>query len=131
MDTEFLKKNYFEIFLCIGITCGALFRIMCPELREEEMKNLPITDIGEYIIIIGELFAIYFNFFSSKELKNIYLNIFLFGCIIVTLYYLSKKSMSTILSEVKKLCIFPDDIISIWYHLIYVYIIIYIIYIKE
>jgi hypothetical protein len=130
MDKEFLKQNYFEILLCIGITCGGLFRLLYPELRELEMKDLPITDVHEHILIAFELAAIYFIFYSTKEVKNIYLGIYVVGCILVTLYYLSKKSLSDNFSEMKKLCIFPDDIKSIWYHLVYVYILIYLIYIK-
>jgi len=130
MDKEFLKQNYFEILLCIGITCGGLFRLLYPELRELEMKDLPITDVHEHILIAFELSAVYFIFYSTKEVKNIYLGIYVVGCILVTLYYLSKKSLSDNFSEMKKLCIFPDDIKSIWYHLVYVYILIYLIYIK-
>jgi len=130
MDIKFIKSNYFEILLCIGITCGGLFRLLYPELRELEMKDLPITDIHEYILIGFELLATYFIFYSSREVKNIYLGIYVVGCILVTLYYLSKKSLSANFSEMKKLCIFPDDIKSIWYHIVYVYILIYLIYFK-
>jgi hypothetical protein len=130
MNFKFLKDNYFELLLCIGITSGGLFRLLYPELREEEMKDLPITDIHEHILIAFELSATYFLFFSSTDIKNKYLGIYVVGCIIVTLYYLSKKSISQNYSEMKKLCIFPDDIKSIWYHLVYVYILIYLIYIK-
>lgn len=101
------------------------------ELRELEMKDLPITDVHEHILIAFELLAVYFIFYSSREVKNIYLGIYVVGCILVTLYYLSKKSLSDNFSEMKKLCIFPDDIKSIWYHIVYVYILIYLIYFKQ
>ena len=42
MNKEFIRQNYFELLLCIGITCGGLFRLLYPELRELEMKDLPI-----------------------------------------------------------------------------------------
>jgi hypothetical protein len=131
MNKEFIRQNYFEILLCIGITCGGLFRLLYPELRELEMKDLPITDVHEHILIAFELSAVYFIFYSTKQVKNIYLGIYVVGCILVTFYYLSKKSLSDNFSEMKKLCIFPDDIKSIWYHLVYVYILIYLIYIKQ
>jgi hypothetical protein len=131
MNKEFIRQNYFELLLCIGITCGGLFRLLYPELRELEMKDLPITDVHEHILIAFELLAVYFIFYSSREVKNIYLGIYVVGCILVTLYYLSKKSLSDNFSEMKKLCIFPDDIKSIWYHIVYVYILIYLIYFKQ
>jgi hypothetical protein len=130
MNKEFIKQNYFEILLCIGITCGGLFRLLYPELRELEMRDLPITDIHEHILILFELSAIYFIFYSSREVKNIYFGIYVIGCILITLYYLSKRSISDIYSQFLELCIFPNDIKSIWYHLVYVYILIYLIYIK-
>ena len=91
MYKEFIRQNYFELLLCIGITCGGLFRLLYPELRELEMKDLPITDVHEHILIGFELLATYFIFYSTKEVKNIYLGIYVVGCILVTLYYLSKK----------------------------------------
>ncbi len=116
--------------MAIGITCGGLFRLLYPELRELEMKDLPITDIHEYILIMFELSAVYFIFYTNTNIKNIYLGIYVVGCILVTLYYLSKRSLSDNFLEMKKLCIFPNDIKSIWYHIVYVYILIYLIYIK-
>lgn len=131
MDKEFIKSNYFEILICIGITMGGLFRLLYPELQDLEMKDLPITRIHEYILITFELSATYFIFYTNNDIKNMYLGIYIIGCIIITMYYLSKKTFSEIFSEMKKLCIFPDDIKSIWYHMVYVYILIYIIYIKN
>ena len=94
------------------------------------MIDLPISEIHEYILIIFELSAIYIIFYTNKDIKNIYFGIYILGCIIITLYYLSNKSVEYIFSEFKELCIFPDNMKSIWYHLVYVYILIYIIYIK-
>ena len=131
MNIEYLKKNYFEILLCVGITCGGLFRLLYPELREKEMKDLPISDIHEYILIVFELLAFYFIFYKDTYIRNIYLGVYVLGCLIITFYYLSKKSISNTFSEIKELCIFPDDIKSTWYHIVYVFIILYIIYIKD
>lgn len=130
MNIEFIKSNYFEILIAIGITCGGLFRLLYPELRQKEMIDLPINEIHEYILIIFELSAIYIIFYTNKDIKNAYFAVYILGCIIITLYYLSNKSFEYIFSEFKELCIFPNDIKSIWYHLVYVYILIYIIYIK-
>jgi len=131
MIIKYIKENYFEILLCTGITIGGLFRLMYQDLRKKEMNDTSFTNIHEYFLILFELLAIYFIFFTSTRIKNLYLSIFMIVCISIALYYLSKKSISTILSEVKKLCIFSDDIKSIWFHLIYIYILIYIIYIKN
>jgi hypothetical protein len=131
MVPEYIKKNYFEILLCTGITIGGLFRLMFPDLRKQEMNDTSFENIHEYLLILFELLAVYFIFFTNTHIKNLYLSIFMIVCIFIALYYLSKKSISTILSEVKKLCIFSNDIKSIWFHLIYIYILIYIIYIKN
>ena len=130
MNKYFIQQNYFEILLCIIITCAGLFRLLYPELRDLEMKDLPIRNIHEYILIIFELSAIYFIFYTNTNIKNIYLGVYVISCILITLYYLSKNSLSKTLSELKKLCIFPNDIKSIWCHIVYVFILIYVIYIK-
>ena len=51
-------------------------------------------------------------------------------CIIISMYYLSKMSLSDIFTELTKLSIFPNDFRIMWYHLVYVYILIYLVYIK-
>jgi hypothetical protein len=130
MNIEFIKFNYFEIFLTIGLTTAGLCRLVFPELRQIEIHDLPITELHEYILILFELSAGYIIFFTNKEIKNIYYGIYILGCILIALYYLSKRSASNIFSEFTELCIFPNNMKSIWYHLIYVYILIYIIYIK-
>jgi len=130
MNIEFIKSNYFEIFLCIGLTTAGLFRLIFPELRQKEMIDLPINEIQEHILIFYELSSIYFIFYTDKDIKNIYYSIYIIGCVLITLYYLSKRSLSDIFSEFKELSIFPNNMKSIWYHLVYVFILIYIIYIK-
>ena len=130
MNLDFIKQNYFEILLAIGITCGGLFRLLYPELRELEMKDLPITDIHEYILIMFELSAVYFIFYTNTNIKKIYLGIFVISCILVTVYYLSKRSLSDTFEQIKKLCIYSNDINIIWYHILYIYILIYLVYIK-
>ena len=130
MNIEFIKSNYFEIFLCIGLTTAGLFRLIFPELRQKEMIDLPINEIQEHILILYELSSIYFIFYTDKDIKNIYYSIYIIGCVLITLYYLSKRSLSDIFSEFKELSIFPNNMKSIWYHLVYVFILIYIIYIK-
>jgi len=132
MDIEFIKKNYFEIILCLGLTIGGIYRLLFPEIRNEEMKNLPmLSEFHEYLIAILELTSVFFIFMAGKDIKNIYLGGFVIGCLLVTIYYLSQRPIYTTLINIKRLCIFPNDIISIWYHLIYVFIIIYLIYIKN
>jgi len=128
MDNTFIKNNYFEIFICIAITTAGLCRIFNPELRSEEISNLKIiNDYHEYIIIIFELSVVYFLFYSDKSIKDIYINIYIIACILIAFYYLSDKN---IIEEFKKLCIYTNDIKSIWCHLVYVLILIYIVYIK-
>jgi hypothetical protein len=130
MNIEFIKFNYFEIFLCIGLTTAGLCRLFYPELRQKEMNDLSISEIHESILILYELSAVYIIFFTNQEIKNIYYGIYIIGCILISLYYLSKRSISKIFSEFRELCIFPNEMKSIWYHLVYVYILIYMIYIK-
>jgi hypothetical protein len=130
MNIEFIKSNYFQLFLCIGLTTAGLFRLIFPELRHKEMIDLPINEIQEYIIILFELSSIYFIFYTNNDIRNAYYSIYIFGCILITLYYLSKRSIFEIFSEFKELCIFPNNMKSIWYHLVYVFILLYIIYIK-
>ena len=131
MNIEFIKSSYFEIFLCIGLTSAGLFRIIFPELREKELKDMPINELGEYMLILFELSSTYVIFYTDEDTKNIYYGIYIIGCILLSLYYLSKRSISESFSEFKELCIFPNDMKSIWYHLVYVFILIYIIYIKD
>ena len=130
MNKNFIQRNYFEILLSIVITSAGLCRLLHPELREIEMKDLPVTNIHEYILIIFELSAVYFIFYTNTNIKNIYLGIYITVCSLIILYYLSKNSISKNFSEMKKLCIFSNDTKTIWCHLVYVYILIYIIYIK-
>ena len=130
MNIDFIKKNYFEIFLCIGLIFASLSRLFSSKLRNEEIHDLSINPIFEYAIIIFELSSVYFIFYADPKIKNIYYGIYIICCIIITLYYLSKKIPSDIFSEFTELSIFPDNMKSIWYHLVYVYILIYIIYIK-
>lgn len=131
MNIEFIKKNYFEIILCLGLTTAGVYRLSFPEIRNEEMKNLPmLSEFHEYLIAILELTSVFFIFMAGKDIKNIYLGGFVTGCILITIYYLSQRTPYSILINLKRLCIFPNDLTSIWYHLIYVFIIIYIIYIK-
>jgi hypothetical protein len=130
MNIEFIKSNYFEIFLCIGLTTAGLVRIIYPELRIKELKDIPINEFLEHILIIFELLSTYFIFYTNTKIKNIYYGIYIIGCIIISLFYLSKKSSSDIFSEFIELSIFPNNMKSIWYHLVYVYILIYLIYIK-
>jgi hypothetical protein len=127
MNENFLNKNYFEIFLCLAITTAGLYRLIYPELRKEEMNDLKINENIEYIIIIYELCAIYFLFYTTKENKNIYIYLYIIVCLIISIYYLSNKN---ILEEFKKLCIYTNDIKSIWCHIIYIFILIYIVHIK-
>jgi hypothetical protein len=130
MNIEFIKSNYFEIFLCIGLTAAGLFRLIFPELRKKEMKYLPINEIHEYAIILYELSAIYFIFYSTEDIRNIYYSIYIIACIIITVYHISNKSYEEIFLEIPELSIFSNDMKTIWYHLIIVFIFIYMIYIK-
>jgi hypothetical protein len=130
MNIEFIKSNYFELFLCIGLTTAGLFRLIFPELRHKEMIDLPINEIQEHILILYELSSIYIIFYTDTDTKNIYYSIYIIGCVLIALYYLSKRSISDIFSEFKELSIFPNDMKTIWYHLIIVFIFIYMIYIK-
>jgi hypothetical protein len=131
MSIEFIKSNYFEIFVCSGLVFASLSRLFSSKLRQIEIHDLEINQIFEYAIIIYELSSVYFIFFTNKYTRNIYYSIYIIVCIIITLFYLYQKSLSNIFSEFIELSIFPNNMKSIWYHLIYVYILIYLIYIKD
>ena len=130
MNIEFIKSNYFDIFICAGLVFAGLSRVYYPLLRDVEIHDLPINQLFEYALILYELSSVYFIFFTNKKIRNNYYKIYIFGCIIISLYYLSQRPISSIFSELTKLSIFPNDFKIIWYHLVYVYILIYIVYIK-
>jgi hypothetical protein len=94
------------------------------------MKYLHINEIHEYAIIVYELSAIYFIFYSTEDIRNLYYSIYIIACIIITIYYISNKSYGEIFLEIPELSIFTNDMKTIWYHLIIVFIFIYMIYIK-
>ena len=127
MDVEFIKSNYFDLLLTITLTTAGLCRLFSPELRQKEINNLSITEIHESILILFELSAAYIIFFTNNDIKKIYYSIYIIACFLIILFYLSQKSLSNILLELKELCIFQNDMKSIWYHLVYIFILIYII----
>lgn len=130
MNINFFKSHYFEIFISLGLTISGLFRLFFSNLREKEMKYLHINEIHEYAIIVYELSAIYFIFYSTEDIRNLYYSIYIIACIIITIYYISNKSYGEIFLEIPELSIFTNDMKTIWYHLIIVFIFIYMIYIK-
>ena len=130
MNIEFIKNNYFDLFICAGLVFASLSRLFYPTLRDIEIHDLPINQLFEYGLILYELSSVYFIFFTNKEIRNNYYKIYIFGCIVISIYYLSQKSISSIFSEIIKLSIFPNDFKIMWYHLVYVYILIYLVYIK-
>jgi hypothetical protein len=127
---EFIRQNFFEILIAGGVTTAAIVRMLYPDIREREKREMGITDVHEAIIILYELLAIPIIFFTTRLIKNIYLTIYIVGCVGVSLYYLWNKSGPQRLAESKDLCIFPSDMKSIWYHLVYVYLLVYIVFIK-
>jgi len=130
MNTEFIKSNYFDIFICVGLVFASLSRIFYASLREREIHDLPINQIFEYALILYELSSVYFIFYTNENIRKNYYKIYISACIIISMYYLSKMSLSDIFTELTKLSIFPNDFRIMWYHLVYVYILIYLVYIK-
>lgn len=130
MNQEFIKNNYFDIFICGGLIFASLSRIFYSKLRDREIHDLHINELFEIALIIFELSGVYFIFYTNKETKNNYYKIYIFGCVVISLYYLSHKSLASIYSEFIQLSIFPNDFKTMWYHLVYVYILIYLVYIK-
>ena len=128
---SFIENNFFELLLCVVMIIAGSFRILYPEIQQKEIIDFPLFASTEYLIILFELSSIYFLFFTTSYIKHIYLGVFAILCSIVLIYYLSKRSFSTIISDIKELSIFPNDSKLIFTHFLFVYIIIYLIFIKK
>jgi len=124
----FYKKNFFEVFFCIALTIGGLYRLINPDIRERERAAMHINETLQWGIVIAELSSVYFLFYSTPYIKKVYLATFGIACIVISLYYLS---LQDILNELKNVSIFTPDISNILFHLTYVYIIGYLIFIKK
>lgn len=127
---EFIRQNFFEILIAGGVTTAAIVRMLYPDIREREKQEMGISDINQTILILYELLSIPIIFFTTRLIKNIYLTIYIVACVGVSLRYLWNKSGPQLLAEFKDLCIFPSDLKSIWYHLVYVYLLVYIVFIR-
>jgi hypothetical protein len=125
---EFYKKNFFEVFFCIALTIGGLYRLMNPEIRERERAAMHIGEALQWVIVVAELSSVYFLFYSTPYIKKAYLAIFATACIVIGLYYLS---LQDILTELKNVSIFTPEMPNILFHLTYVYIIGYLLFIKK
>jgi N6-adenosine-specific RNA methylase IME4 len=130
MNIEFIKSNYFDIFICSGLVFASLSRVFYSSLRDKEIHDLPINEVFEYTLILYELSSVYFIFFTNENIRKYYYKIYIAACITISMYYLSKMSLENIFTELTKLSIFPNDFRVMWYHLVYVYILIYLVYIK-
>jgi len=124
----FYKKNFFEIFFCGAILTAATFRILYPEIRLKEREAMHISESVQWVIIIAELSSVYFLFFTTDTIKKVYIGIFAILCVCISIYYLKDKDLIT---EIKNVSIFTPDTSNILSHLIYTYILLYIIFIKK
>jgi hypothetical protein len=124
----FIKQNFFELLLCSAMLIAGSFRLLYPEIQEKEIQDFPLFGSAKYILIAFELLSIYFLFFATPYVKHIYLGIFAILCIGVILYYVSKRN---IVADLKELSTFPNDSKSIFSHFLFVYIIIFLLFIKK
>jgi hypothetical protein len=130
MDFNFIKKNYFELLLCIIITGTGIYKLLNSNLRQEELINLNfLSEFHSYLIIIFELSSVYFLLFAEKDIKDVYIGIYCIVVALVALYYLYNNS--NILTEIRDIFRYSKDIKSIFLRLIYIYILLYVIYYKE
>lgn len=125
---DFYRKNFFELFICIAVTIAGIYRIISPEIREKERSIMHISSEIQWVIVLGEILSFYFLFYTTPTIKNVYIGIYAIACILISFYYLKDKN---IFEELKKVCIFTSDTPNILFHLTYVYIIAYILFIKD
>jgi hypothetical protein len=125
---EYIKDKYFEIIVCFGLTAAGIYRMLYfNEIKEKEIESKVIIEFDEILIMIYELSAIIFIFFTTDTVKKIYLLIYLASAIYISIRYISKINF---LYELRNLVPFTSTVNSITEHLVFVIILIYIIFIK-
>ena len=123
MNYNFIKNNYFEIFISITVTIAGIYRLFCPDIRQKEIDNMKIINMNhEFLIMLFEISAIYFIFFTTPFIKKLYIGTYLFFCSIVTLLYIYNKN---IIKLVKNLIIYTNNAESIGIHFIILVIMFY------
>jgi hypothetical protein len=125
---ENIKDKYFEIIVCFGLTAAGIYRMLYfNEIKEKEIESKVIIEFDETLIMIYELSAILFIFFTTETVKKIYLLIYLISAIYISYRYTLNINF---LYELRKLVPFTSTINSIIEHLVFVILLIYIIFIK-
>jgi len=123
-----IKNNFFEGVTAFALTTAGIYRmIYYDEIREKETATKIISNFDENIIMVYELSAFLFIFFTNDLIKKIYLLVYLIAAI-----YISSKYISNInfVYELRKLVPFTPTIDSIVEHLVFMIILVYLIIFK-
>jgi hypothetical protein len=121
---EFIKNNYFELFLSIVLVHAAVVRILYTDLFLEEMNDIGYPLFVGYLIIFAELVSpfILFEYFGPK-IKNFGLVLYIVACVGISCMYLKDYSFT----DMNKIGVFTNSMENIFLHLEVVIIMIYMI----
>ena len=123
-----IKNNFFEGVVAFALTTAGIYRIAYhDEIREKETATKIISDFDENIIMIYELSAIFFIFYTNDLIKKIYLLVYLVAAIYISFKYISNINF---VYELRKLVPFTPTIDSIVEHLVFMVILVYLIVFK-
>lgn len=125
---EYIKQNYFELLTAGILVVAGATRILFPDLRAEEAKNLPFgSELSEWAIIVFELAAPYFLLVADKRWKHYYLVTLAIGVLALTAYYIAT---CTKLLDFRNTCIYTNTPLAVVLHGVYVMIFLWLAFIK-